>query len=229
MKYEIMYQPSYSVVKVSLEKDESITGESGAMVGMTPNIEIKSEMGGGKKGFGGLMKAAARSFAGESFFQTKYTALNGPGQILLAPTGVGDITGIEIQGQSFMVQSGSYLASSPTLELDTKFTGGKSFFAREGLFMMKITGTGTLLVSSFGAIHQVEIAQGEEYIVDNGHIVAFDASIQYTIEKAAKGFISSVTSGEGFVCRYKGPGKLYLQTRQIEGLAGLIIPYLPKK
>ncbi|MBN1620364.1 TIGR00266 family protein [candidate division WOR-3 bacterium] len=229
MKYEILYQPSYSVAKIHLEKDESITGESGAMVGMTPNIEIKSEMGGGKKGIGGFVKAAARSFAGESFFQTKYTALNGPGEIILAPAGVGDITAIELKEQSFMVQSGSYLASTPGLQIDTKFTGGKSFFAREGLFMMKITGTGTLIVSSFGAIHEVNIQPAEDYVVDNGHIVAFDANIPYTIEKAAKGFISSVTSGEGFVCKYKGPGKIYLQTRQIEGLAGLIIPFLPKK
>ncbi|MBN1149849.1 TIGR00266 family protein [candidate division WOR-3 bacterium] len=229
MKYEILYQPSYSVAKVFLDKDESLTGEAGAMVAMTPNIELKSEMGGGKSGFGGFMKAAARSFVGESFFQAKYTALNSPGEIILAPSGVGDVTVIELQNQSYMVQSGSYLASSSSLIIDTKFTGGKSFFSREGLFMIKVTGTGTLFVSSFGAIHQVEIPSGQEYIVDNGHIVAFDATVQYKIEKAAKGFISSVTSGEGFVCRYQGPGKIYLQTRQVEGLANLIIPYVPKK
>ncbi|KQC12079.1 MAG: hypothetical protein APR63_11810 [Desulfuromonas sp. SDB] len=228
MKYEILYQPSYSVAKITLQADESIMAESGAMVSMSSNIEIKSEMGGGKKGLGGFMKAAARGLAGESFFVTRFTAKDNPGEIIVAPGGVGDIQVLELENQEILVQSGSYLAASPELQVDTKFTGGKSFFSKEGFFMVKVSGTGKLFVSSFGAIHEVNLAPDEEYIVDNGHIVAFDAKIPYTLEKAAKGLFASMTSGEGLVCKYKGPGKIYLQTRQLQGLASLLAPFFKK-
>lgn len=229
MNFEVLYRPSYSVVKIILQSGESIKAESGAMVSMSPNIEIKSEMGGGKKGLGGFLKAASRSLTGESFFVTSFIAHDNPGEVILAPTGVGDITVIELNDQSFMVQSGSYLASSPDLKVDTKFTGGKSFFSKEGLFMMQVSGSGQLFISSFGAIHEVNLAPDEEYIVDNGHIVAFDSNVPYKLEKAAKGLFSSFASGEGMVCRYTGPGKIFLQTRQVQGLAGLLAPFMPKK
>ncbi len=229
MNFEVLYRPSYSVVKIILQSGESIKAESGAMVSMSPNIEIKSEMGGGKKGLGGFLKAASRSLTGESFFVTSFTAHDNPGEVILAPTGVGDITVLELNDQSFMVQSGSYLASSPDLKVDTKFTGGKSFFSKEGLFMMQVSGSGQLFISSFGAIHEVNLAPDEEYIVDNGHIVAFDSNVPYKLEKAAKGLFSSFASGEGMVCRYTGPGKIFLQTRQVQGLAGLLAPFMQKK
>ena len=149
--------------------------------------------------------------------------------MLLAPSGVGDIAVIELKDQSFMVQSSSYLASSPDLKVDTKFAGVKSFFSKEGFFMMQVSGTGQLFISSFGAIHEINLAPEEEYVVDNGHIVAFESNIPYKIEKAAKGLFSSFSSGEGLVSKYTGPGKIFLQTRQVQGLAGLIAPFLPKK
>lgn len=229
MNYEVLYQPSYSIVKIILDTGESIKAESGAMVSMSPNIEIKSEMGGGKKGFGGFLKAAARGLAGESFFQTKFTALEKPGELILAPQSLGDIKLIELNNEEFMVQSGSYLASTPELKVDTKFTGGKSFFSKEGFFMMKVSGKGKLIISSFGAIHEVNVAPGEDYIVDNGHIVSFDAKVPYKLEKASKGLFSTFASGEGLVCRYTGPGKIYLQTRQLPGFASAVAKFIPKK
>ena len=108
----------------------------------------------------------------------------------------------------------------------------------EGLFLLTVRGSGTLLLSSFGAIHSKVLAPGEEYIVDSGHIVAFEESVQYQLEKATgktqgvggflKGMVQSALSGEGFVCRYRGPGRIYLQTRQLPSFARQMIPFLPK-
>jgi uncharacterized protein (AIM24 family) len=84
-----------------------------------------------------------------------------------------------------------------------------------------------LLISSFGAIRKKSLRPGEQYVVDTGHIVAFEASVQYTLEKATKGIFRTLTSGEGLVARYTGPGDLYIQTRNIEAFAGLLKPFFP--
>ena len=111
-------------------------------------------------------------------------------------------------------------------------------FSGEGLFLLTVAGHGLLLLSSFGAIHTKELNSGEEYIVDTGHIVAFEDTVQWQIEKATgatqgvggflKGLMKSALTGEGFVCRYRGPGKLYIQTRQLPGFARQLLPFLPR-
>lgn len=108
----------------------------------------------------------------------------------------------------------------------------------EGLFLLTAQGSGLLLLSSFGAIHPKDLAPGEEYIVDTGHIVAFEDTVDYRLEKASgrsqgvggflKGMVQSALSGEGFVCRYRGPGRVYIQTRQLPGFAHQLIPFLPR-
>ena len=100
--------------------------------------------------------------------------------------------------------------------------------AGEGAFMVRVAGTGMLLISSYGEIHKVVLAPGEQYVVDTGHIVAFDAAVTYSLDKASRGLMSSVTSGEGLVCRYTGPGEIYLQPRNLSAFVNSIIPFLPK-
>lgn len=223
MQYRVLYRPSFALAQVQLDAGEALRTESGAMVAMSPNLSLESKME------GGLFSALGRAvLAGESFFQSTYTAQGAPGEILLAPSTPGDIMGVELTGQSYMVQQGSYLASSPALTLETKFAGMSSMFASEGAFMVRVTGTGLLLLSSYGAIHKVTLAAGESYVVDSGHIVAFDANVTFQLTKAAKGFMSTVTSGEGLVVRYTGPGDIYLQTRNLKSFVDEIAPYLPK-
>jgi uncharacterized protein (AIM24 family) len=89
----------------------------------------------------------------------------------------------------------------------------KGLFSKAGFFVVKISGTGLVFISSFGAIHPINLAPGEQIIIDNGHLVAWPDYMQYSIEKAAKGWISSWTSGESLVCRFTGPGTVLIQTR----------------
>ena len=107
----------------------------------------------------------------------------------------GDIAAIELNNQSFFVQSSSYLAGDASLTVDTKWGGAKSFFAGEGLFVLMVEGQGLLLVSSFGAIHRKTLQAGERYVVDTGHLVAWEGTTQYTLRKAAAGFFRSMVSG----------------------------------
>jgi uncharacterized protein (TIGR00266 family) len=223
VQYRILYRPSFALAQVQLAEGEALRTESGAMVGMTPNLNLEAKME------GGLLKSLGRAMlAGESFFQSTYTAHSGSGEILLAPSTPGDIMAVELQAQSYMVQQGSYLASAAALALETRFAGMAQMFASEGAFMVKVSGTGLLLLSSYGAIHKISLAAGEQYIVDSGHIVAFDENVSYQVTKAAKGFMASVTSGEGLVVRYTGPGDIYLQTRNLKAFVDEITPFLPK-
>ncbi|HEX8707215.1 MAG TPA: TIGR00266 family protein [Pyrinomonadaceae bacterium] len=219
--YEVLHQPSFSLAVVQLQAEQSILAEAGAMVSMSANVELQSEMKGGL--FGALKRAAG----GESAFVSTFTARGGPGEVCFAPGSPGDIAGIEMSNQMFFVQASSYLAGDAGLNVDTKWGGAKTFFGGEGLFVMQVTGSGLLLVSSFGAIHRKRLQPGERYVVDTGHLVAWEGTTQYSLRKAAAGFFRSMMSGEGYVADFVGPGELLIQTRNLAAFAGLIKPFLP--
>ncbi len=222
MRHELLYRPTFSAARVMLDPGETIRAESGAMVSMSPTITIES------KAQGGIGKALGRLFAGESFFQTKFTASHGAGEVLLAPSSLGDIFAVEVAiPKALMVTSGCFLACDEGLDIATK-AQGKGFFAGEGLFLMRVSGAGTLLVSCFGATHTVQLAPGQPYIVDTGHIVAFEESCQYSVRTVTKGLIQSFTSGEGFVAEFVGPGIVYIQTRSPQSFGPWISQYVPR-
>ena len=223
MQVEILYRPSYSVARVLLDRKEKIQVESGAMVGMSPDMEMETEAK------GGFLKSISRSmFGGESFFMNTYTGSAEGDSILLAPPLPGDIAVIEMRGETLMVQSGSYLASTEGITVDTKWSGAKTFFGSEGLIMLKVSGTGTLIVSSYGAIHPMELEAGRKYVVDTGHLVTFDEKIGFNVKKVA-GWKSTLFSGEGLVVELTGPGKLNLQSRSQDSFLSWLIPRLPKQ
>ena len=183
------------------------------------NIETKAE--------GGILKSLGRAvLGGESFFQNFFVAPATGGEVTLAPELPGDIAVIEMSGNKLMIQSGSYMASESTIELNAKVSV-KAFMSAEGISMLEATGTGTLLVSSYGAIYEKTLNAGETYIVDSSHLVAFDGTMGVQ-PKPVGGIKSTLFSGEGLVIELSGPGKIYIQTRSPQALINWIIPQLPK-
>ena len=221
--YEVLHQPAFSLAVVQLAAEQSILAEAGAMVSMSANVELQSQMKGGI--FGALKRAAG----GESAFVSTFTARGGAGEVTFAPGSPGDIAAVELSNQMFYVQSSSYLAGDAGLVVDTRWGGAKSFFGGEGLFVLQVSGTGLLLLSSFGAIHRKRLAAGERYVVDTGHLVAWEGTTQYTLRKAASGFFRSMVSGEGIVSEFTGPGEILIQTRNLAAFAGLLKPFFPSQ
>ncbi len=222
--WAIEHQGAFALAVVKLQAEQSVAAEAGAMVSMSSNVELYSEMK------GGIFGALKRAVGGESAFVSTFTARGGPGEVTFAPGAPGDVAGIEMQNQTFMVQSSSYLAGDVSLTVDTKWGGAKSFFGGEGLFVLQVSGTGLLLVSSFGAIHRRSLAPGEQYVVDTGHLVAWEGHMSYQIRKAAKsGFFRSFLSGEGLVAEFTGPGEILIQTRNLAAFAGLLKPFFPNQ
>ncbi len=222
MEYEVLYRPSYSLLKIKLRQGEAVSAEAGAMVSMSSSIEIKTAAKGGI--FGALKRSV---LGGESFFVNTFMAADS-GEVTFAPTLPGDIHALELKGQSFYAQSGSYIASSPDIQVDTKWGGAKTFFSREGLFLLKMTGTGSVFLSSYGAIHEINLEASQKYIVDTGHMVAFAEGVGYSVKRVG-GLKSTLFSGEGLVCELTGPGKIFIQTRSADAFLAWLIPQIPKK
>lgn len=222
MHNEILYRPSYALLRLLMDAGESVLAEAGAMVSMTPNVGVQTAARGGL--LGGLKRAV---LGGESFFINTFTCSAGQGELTLAPGLPGDMMQIPLAGGTMMVHSGSFVASSATVATDTAWAGAKGFFSKQGFFLLKCEGTGDLFVSSYGAIHMVQLAAGQTYIVDTGHVVAFEATMSYKVRPIG-GLKQTLFSGEGLVSEFAGPGRLYLQTRSFEAFMGLIVPRLPK-
>ncbi len=222
--WSIEHQGAFALAVVNLQPEQSICAEAGAMVSMSANIDLQSEMK------GGVFGALKRAVGGESAFVSTFTSKGGVGEVTFAPGAPGDVAGIEMQNQTFMVQSSSYLAGDTSLQVETKFGGAKSFFGGEGLFVLQVSGVGLLLVSSFGSIHRKVLRPGESYVVDTGHLVAWEGHMQYNLRKAAKsGYLRSLLSGEGMVAEFNGPGEILIQTRNLAAFAGLLKPFFPSQ
>jgi len=224
MRYQILDKPEFSVVQVHFDAPgEQMLCEPDAMVAKDSAIEMKTQMQ------GGLLSAAKRKLlGGESIFQNTFTASQ-PGQTLwLAPGPEGDVEVLELNGtQGVFLQSGAYMASAPTVELDTKWGGAKGFFSGTGLFLLRCVGQGPLFFNCYGGMHAVDVGPGG-YICDTSHVVAFTEGLQYSVTKVG-GLKSLFFSGEGLVCNFQGQGRLWISTRNSASLAAFIAPYRPRK
>ena len=223
MHFELLYQGPFVMLKANLDAGESIKAKSGAMVAMSPTLDVKGMME------GDLLKGLGRMLAGESFFFQTIVASRGPGEALLAHRIIGELEPLELDGRTnYVLQKDGFFAATEGVEISTKMQNlTKGLFSGEGFFVLKASGVGTLFVSSFGAIHPIDLAEGQEIIIDNGHLVAWPEGMNYKIEKASSGWISSITSGEGLVCRFRGPGRVLIQTRNPGSFSGWLAGLLP--
>jgi uncharacterized protein (TIGR00266 family) len=220
MKFEVNYGPAYALGVVSMDSGEAIQAVTGAMVSMSDGVTIGTEMK------GGLLSGLKRSvLGGESLFINTFTA-GQPGEVTLAPPLPGDVFTIELQG-TLMLHSGSLLAATTGVEFDTKWGGAKTFFSGEGLFLVRCTGSGTVLASSYGAIEERMLGGGESYTVDSSHIVGFEEGVQYEVKKSG-GWKTTILGGEGLVVKLTGPGRIYMQTRSPQEFLDWLVPQLPK-
>jgi len=225
MKYEILYKGAFPALKVYLTRGETFKAESGAMVTMRDTIDVTGNMEGGF--LGGL----GRMMSGEKFFFQNLTASRGDGDVLLAPTVLGDIIDVDLDGSyGLTVQKDGFFAGEGGIQVSSKMQNlSQGLFSGEGFFILTITGRGKVFLSSLGAIHAINLNPGEQIIVDNCHLVAWPNYMKYTIEKAStRGWISSFTSGEGLVCRFTGPGILLVQTRNPRGVASELSKFITR-
>jgi uncharacterized protein (TIGR00266 family) len=195
------------------------------MVAMSDTIDVEGKLE------GGIFKGLGRMLAGESFLFQNLAARRGPGEALLAHEIPGEIMPLKLDGKvNYILQKDGFFAGTNDIEISTKMQNlTKGLFSGEGFFVVKASGVGTLFISSYGAIHPLDLADGQEIIIDNAHLVAWPESVEYKIQKASSGWLSSITSGEGLVCRFTGPGRVFIQTRNPKAFGGWLRQFIPTK
>ena len=215
MKYDIVSAPSYALVEMNLNEGESVIVEPGAMAWMDTTIKPKTEMKGGF--FAGIQ----RRMGGESFFLNTYTAEGGSGTIGIAPGYSGDIIVRELNDETLYMERGAYLCHVGNIETSATWEGFSGTFA-EGMFGLRVSGTGLLFFGSYGDVQEVEVAGS--YTVDNGYAVAWEENLDYSIGRSGRSIRSFLFSDQ-LICRFHGNGKLWVQTRSPRNLAAWVHPF----
>jgi uncharacterized protein (TIGR00266 family) len=222
MNVDIKYKPGCTYARIALEAGNHVTAKGGAMISMSGDMTMQTTTH--KKKGGSVLKGIKRMLSGESFFMNHFTAGPNGGEVLLGTTLPGDMHEYELDNETLVLQSGSYVASSPDVNIDFGWQGFKTLFSGEKMFWLNISGKGKVIFNSFGAIYPVEI--DGEYIVDTGHIVAFNETLDFTISKAGKSWMSSFLGGEGLVCKFNGKGTVWCQSHNPGSFGSALGPKL---
>ena len=221
MRYEIR-GGEFPVVICELNDGEAMITERGSMVWQTPNMEMETRGG-------GLGKMFSRAFSGESLFQNIYTA-HGAGTIAFGTSFPGRILPMEIgPGREIIVQKRSFLASTPGVTMEIFFNKklGAGLFGGEGFIMQRLSGEGLVFVEIDGDVFETTLAPGEQLVADTGNVAGFEAGVQMDIRQVP-GLKNKLLGGEGlFNTLLTGPGKVWLQTMPISGVAAALRPYFP--
>jgi len=220
MQVDINSGPAFAFGEITLPPGGSVRVEAGAMAMTRGDVQMTTSTQ------GGFMKGLKRSLGGESFFVNDFSSTSG-GIVGVAAALPGDMAEVTLDGtHALMVQSGSWIASDPSIDVDSKWGGGKTFFSGEGLILLRCTGQGELLMSAYGAIRGLTLAAGEVLTLDTGHVVAFDDTVTYSVRKAGS-WKSTILGAEGLVTDFTGPGRVWLQTRSSSDLVAWIVSKMP--
>lgn len=236
--YRISHRDSNTIVTIQLAVGCPLEVKPGAMIAMSPTMTLK-----------GAVKFSMKKFVtGGEMSVSTYT---GPGELLLAPPSFGDITNIRLTGnETWSASKDAFLACTTGVTKDYKAQSfSKAMFSGEGLFVAKFSGNGILWFQSLGAIIRkdvstrkpsletfqtlkhawadfsrsspIQLREGEKYIIDNGHLVAWNC--KYILERIASGgIISNLAASEGLVCKFTGPGTVFMQTRNPQAMAAFV-------
>ena len=214
------------LLSVTLEKGEKVLAESNAMVAMDGDLSLKG------RSRGGTMKSIARKFLNdETFFQQYVEAEKGPGTVLLAPNIPGDIRILDVGERQYMISDGAFLAATDQVEMEVKTQGlGRALLGDSGgFFVMATEGHGQVAVSGFGSVRELQVTDGQSLVVDNGHLVAWDSTLDYelSLNTSHSGLfgklVNSQITGEGIVLKFRGHGKVIVCSRNKGGFLDWIL------
>lgn len=213
LRYNIDGRPDFSLLTVEIPAGQSLKVEASAMASLDTNVRMQTKFRGG----------LGRFLTGESLFMNEFTAQNSNGEIKIAPAASGDIEHVAMSNNTIYLQNNAFVACTTGVNIETKFQGlVKGFFSGEKFFLIKCSGTGDLWFNTYGAL--IELPVDGDYVVDTGHIVAFTEGLEYKVESVG-GYKSLFLSGEGLVCRFRGQGKVWVQTRKLQPFLNWVNPF----
>lgn len=217
MQHLLQGNPDQGELVLALEAGDRVIAQGGSMTRMDPGLAFRARSG-------GLFSALGRVLAGQSLFLGELSAGDGPGRASLAPTLPGTVLHRALEGGRLLLMAGNFLACTADLKLRSRFAGWRSLFSGEGMWRLEASGRGDLWFRSYGAVIEKEL-DGEELVVDTGHVVAFEETLDYRITGMGN-LKSTLFSSEGLVMRFTGRGRLWLQSRTLRGTGSWITPFL---
>jgi uncharacterized protein (TIGR00266 family) len=211
MKVTFSCQPAHTLAYCFLDYEESLEVEHGAMAMMSDGIAASM-------GFGGSVGAALRrkALGGERALMTRYTAQTQGAWVAVASRLPGDMAAVEV-GDGVLCDRGAVIAWDSGVEVDIKYAGARSIALSAGAVLLRLSGTGTAVFGAYGGIQMFDLDGGQDMVVDTGHLVAWDTSVQMRVGMIG-GAATATLSGEGLVARMSGPGRVWCQTRSMDVL-----------
>lgn len=216
------------VLTLALDAGERIVAEGGDVAWLTPGFAMDTSTAHG--GSGGFLGGLKRALGGGQLFLTEYTAPAAGGRVTFAASLPGTIREITVDpADQFLVQSGSYMASTADVDVSVGFQKrlGAGIFGGAGVVFQALSGSGTAWVQLAGELAEVELAAGESLLVHPGHLAMYRAgtSVEFA---TVKGIKNKVFGDSMFLAEVHGPGRIWLQSMTPAALAAAIQPYLPK-
>jgi uncharacterized protein (TIGR00266 family) len=217
MKHQITHGPSYAVVDLTLAPGEMIVAESDAMVMSQGDVLLEPKLNGGRgKGFFGKIFAFfvaffRKLFGGESMFINEISAQSGECRVMLAPTMSGEVAHRTLNNERLLLQPGAFMACTPGIVMKMRWAGLRGIFGGEGAVFLECSGTGELFFNAYGGLVAIDV--NGSFIIDTGHMVAFEAGLTFKVTRPGGGLMGLFASGEGLVCEFQGQGKVWIQSR----------------
>ncbi|MDR0949457.1 MAG: TIGR00266 family protein [Lachnospiraceae bacterium] len=228
MIFKIESQMQFPMATISMQHGEGCRISSGSMVYHSDGVTLQAHLNGKGGGIGKFVGALARSaVSGESVFITEVSCNAASGDVAIAPSIPGSITSLDVGTRQYCLNDYTFLAMESTVNYSMKRQNiGKAIFSRSGgLFVMHTEGQGKMLINSFGSIKEIMLDNVRNFAVDNGHVVAWDSTLNYEI-KLQSGFFGSIGTGEGLINVFNGTGRLLIQSLNLDAFGGVLTPYL---
>jgi len=215
------------VLEIGLEPGDVIVAEPGEFSWMTDNVQLNTTTQ--TAGARSFLGALGRALGGGGLFMTEYSAQGGNGVVGFAAKVPGSIMEVAVQpGTSYMIHRHGFLCATQGVELSTGFQRslGSGLFGGEGFVLQRLAGSCTAWVELGGEIVTYDLQPGESLQVHPGHIGMFEGTVTFDIV-FMRGIKNALFGGDGlFIARLTGPGKVWLQSLTVPGLAHALQPYI---
>lgn len=224
MKSEI-HGTTLQTLQLSLDSGETVFSETGALLHMSPNIELQTNF---KGGLGGMFK---RALTGNSLALNYFTAMGGPGEVSFTTRMPGHIVALDLNGGSdIFVQRHSFLCAPEGINLSVATSFNLyGAFGGNGLVYNRMSGNGTAFMSIDGEVIRKDLGRGESMLVHPAHLAAHEEKVNVEVRRM-KGFKNLLFSGDGYsLIHVTGPGTIWLHSLSIHNLAELLTEYMPNR
>ncbi|MDR1713600.1 MAG: TIGR00266 family protein [Coriobacteriales bacterium] len=228
MDIQINQQLPFPMASLNLGQGETCMIAHGSMIYRTAGVELNAQLNAQGSGLGKLVKAVGRSItSGESMFITQVVCNAPGGLVAIAPNLPGQIVQLDVGAHQYRLNDRVFLAMDSTVnyQMQRQSVGRAFLGGTGGFFVMSTQGQGRVLVNAYGSVVELNLDNAQGFAIDNGHVVAWEQSLNYEIQLQS-GLFGSIGTGEGVVNIFNGSGKVLIQTLNIESLARAIAPYV---